>query len=135
MLKTLFVETRAKSQFVNITEHLRAIVRDSGVASGVLHVFVPHTTAGITINENADPSVIHDFLRDMDRLLPLSQMYYRHAEGNSASHLKTSIVGTSQTVVIQESDLLLGTWQGIYLCEFDGPRRRTVHVKVSADAA
>jgi secondary thiamine-phosphate synthase enzyme len=99
----------------------------------MVRVFVPHTTAGITINENADPAVIHDILLDLDRLAPISQSYYRHGEGNSASHLKASLFGSCQTVILDEGELLLGTWQGIYFCEFDGPRRRTVHVKVSAD--
>jgi secondary thiamine-phosphate synthase enzyme len=103
------------------------------VEDGLLVVFVPHTTAGLTINENADPNVQQDMLADLERLVPVEQTYYRHFEGNSASHLKTSAVGSSLSIIIEGGGLLLGTWQGIYLCEFDGPRTRTVRLKLIPD--
>jgi secondary thiamine-phosphate synthase enzyme len=130
-METLSVRTERHAQFIEITGMVQDVVRKSGVASGVARVFVPHTTAAVTINENADPDVVHDILADLDRLVPRSQGYYRHGEGNSASHLKASLIGSCQTVLVEEGRLVLGTWQGIYLCEFDGPRTRRVHVKVS----
>jgi secondary thiamine-phosphate synthase enzyme len=133
MLTSFSLETHARSQFINISAKVKEIVAGSGVRSGIARVFVPHTTAGVTINENTDPSVIHDILGDLERLAPMSQIYYRHSEGNSAAHLRASLFGSSQTIIVDEGELLLGTWQGIYFCEFDGPRRRTVHVKVSSD--
>jgi secondary thiamine-phosphate synthase enzyme len=133
MLRSFTIETRAAGQLINISEDVRGILRNSGVQSGVVRVFVPHTTAAVTINENADPTVVHDILEDLDRLVPISQTYYRHREGNSAAHLKASLIGACQTIVVEGGEALLGTWQGIYFCEFDGPRRRTVHVKVTGD--
>lgn len=94
---------------------------------------MPHTTAGVTINENADPDVVHDFLKQLDQMVPWSQPFYRHAEGNTASHVKASMMGLSQTILIDEGRLVLGTWQGIYFCEFDGPRTRNVHIKITSD--
>jgi len=131
MVETFTIETRAGSQLIDITDRVRAAVRASGVASGVARVFVPHTTAAVTINENADPAVIHDILADLDRLIPRDQPYYRHGEGNSASHLKSSLLGSCQTLLVDNGSLVLGTWQGIYFCEFDGPRTRRVHVQVT----
>lgn len=133
MLISFSLETKAKSQFINISAKVREIVAGSGVSSGTAHVFVPHTTAGVTINENADPLVIHDILGDLERLSPISQIYYRHGEGNSAAHLRASLFGSCQTIIVENGEPLLGTWQGIYFCEFDGPRRRTVHVRVSGE--
>lgn len=130
-METLSVRTERHAQFLDITGLVQDVVRKSGVASGVARVFVPHTTAGVTINENADPDVVHDILADLDRLVPRSQGYYRHGEGNSPSHLKASLIGSCQTVLVEEGMLILGTWQGIYLCEFDGPRTRRVHVQVT----
>jgi secondary thiamine-phosphate synthase enzyme len=95
----------------------------------MLFIYVPHTTAGITINESADRSVMHDILADLERLFPQRQSYYRHVEGNSASHMKASMIGSGVSVIIDGGVLVLGTWQGIFLCEFDGPRTRKVHVK------
>jgi secondary thiamine-phosphate synthase enzyme len=130
---TLEIQTSSKNVFVEITNKLHAKVRESGVDDGLLIVFVPHTTAGLTINENADPNVQRDMLADLDRLAPDEESYYRHFEGNSASHLRTSVVGNSLSIIIEGGVLILGTWQGIYLCEFDGPRNRRVHLKVIPD--
>jgi secondary thiamine-phosphate synthase enzyme len=129
-VKTLTVQTSAHRQFVEITDRVRGLVDESGVRSGCAHLYVPHTTAGITINENADPTVVHDILADLERLVPQTQRYYRHDEGNSASHVQASLMGCGQTVLIEEGRLVLGTWQGIFFCEFDGPRTRQVHVRI-----
>ena len=129
-MRTLTVETREHAQMVDVTSEIQAVVRDSKVDAGVVHIYVPHTTAGITINENADPSVRHDILADLDRIVPWSQRYYHHSEGNSAGHLKSSLVGCCQTVIIEHSRMVLGTWQGVYFCEFDGPRTRKLYIKV-----
>ena len=131
---TLQIPTRSHSEFVEITNKARALVKENGVRDGLLIVFVPHTTAGLTINENADPNVQQDLLADLDRLVPFEQSYYRHFEGNSASHLKTSVVGNSLSIIIEDGGLVLGTWQGIYLCEYDGPRTRKVHLKIIPDS-
>ncbi len=129
-LQTLKVRTTLRSQMLDITDEVaRHCV---GVADGYAIVFVPHTTAGITIQENADPDVQHDLLKKLDALVPKEEAYYRHAEGNSDSHLKTAMVGNSVTVLIENGRLVLGRWQGIYLCEFDGPRTREAVVKVVA---
>ena len=127
------VSTRARAQLVDITAQVQAAIRESGIRSGVAHVFVPHTTAGITINEDADPSVVADLLAALERAVP-DDAPYRHSEGNSPAHVKASLMGCCQTVLVEEGKLTLGTWQGIYLCEFDGPRTRRVIVKVQADA-
>jgi len=127
------VSTRARTQLVDITDRVQAAVRDSGVRSGVAHVFVPHTTAGVTINEDADPSVVADLLATLERMVP-DDAPYRHAEGNSPAHVKASLMGLCQTVLVEDGKLVLGTWQGIYLCEFDGPRTRRIIVKIQPDA-
>ena len=115
----------------DITSEVRRIVCESGVDEGICVVFSMHTTAGITINENADPDVQTDMIFGLDKAFPI-RPEFRHAEGNSHAHLRTSCVGPSQTIIVSEGDLVLGTWQGIYLCEFDGPRDRKVLVKVIA---
>lgn len=130
---TFTVQTPAHSAFVEITEQVRSFIRQEALESGIVIVYVPHTTAGITINENADPNVVRDLLADLDRLVPQNQSYYRHYEGNSAAHLKASIIGSSVTVFVEDGKLLFGTWQGIFFCEFDGPRNRRVHVKLLPD--
>lgn len=114
--------------FIAITAQVAEAVRASALKEGVCHIFVPHTTAGITINENADPDVVTDMLAGLDKMVPL--LAYRHAEGNSRAHIKASLLGAAVTVPVADGQLQLGTWQGIYLCEFDGPRRREVHVTV-----
>ncbi len=113
---------------------MRAAVRKAGVRSGIAVVYVPHTTAAVTIQENADPDVRSDLLLALENAVPekAARGAYRHAEGNSDAHVKSSLVGSSVTIVVEGGDLLLGTWQGVFFCEFDGPRRRTVHVKVMA---
>jgi secondary thiamine-phosphate synthase enzyme len=130
MSRTLSIRTQQRSQLIDITDSIAAAVRDSGAHAGRVDVFVPHTTAAVTINENADPDVIRDILADLDRLLPETQPYYRHAEGNSSAHLRASLFGASETVLIEDGRLLLGTWQGIYFCEFDGPRSRRVFLRI-----
>ena len=124
------VSTSKRSEMVEVTDEVQRIVRDSGISEGIVVVYVPHTTAGVTVQENADPDVKHDLLAKLDRMIPKDEDYYRHAEGNSDSHLKTSFVGTSATLLVDENRLALGRWQGVYLCEFDGPRERTVRVRV-----
>ncbi len=121
--------TRGKADFVDITGLVADVVGESDVADGIVHVFVPHTTAGITINENADPDVVRDMKVALDRIVP-DRGDYRHAEGNSPAHVKASLMGSSVMVPISGGRLILGTWQGIYLCEFDGPRTRRVRVSI-----
>jgi secondary thiamine-phosphate synthase enzyme len=129
-MNTFSVATKQRDQFVEITDTVRQYVRRSGIQNGIVTVYVPHTTAGITINENADPDVVHDMLLTLKRLIPKDSPGFRHGEGNSDSHVKASMMGSSSQVILDGGDLVLGTWQGIYLCEFDGPRTRTVHVQV-----
>ncbi len=129
-MKTLTIRSRQRDDFVVITDQVVQIVQSSGVGDGLCTVFVPHTTAGITINENADPSVVHDLVLQLETFVPWRHPDMRHQEGNSAAHLKASLFGSSLTVPIQDGHLVLGVWQGIYLCDFDGPRSRTVHVQV-----
>jgi secondary thiamine-phosphate synthase enzyme len=117
---------------VDITAEVQQTVKETGMQSGVCHVFVPHTTAGLTLNENWDPSVRADILMELGKIVPLRDNY-RHAEGNSAAHVKASLMGASQTILVEEGRLVLGTWQGIYLAEFDGPRSRRVLVKLVGD--
>lgn len=129
MVRHLEVRSRAKSEFIDITPLVREQVQNSGVICGVCHLFVLHTTAGLTINEGADPAVQRDMLTFLDRLVP-HDPYFTHKEGNSDAHIKSTLTGTSLTVFIMEGKLLLGTWQSIYLCEFDGPRPRKVALKI-----
>lgn len=129
MLKTIDISTSKKSEMINITSKVSDFVRESGVQSGICTVFCPHTTAAITINENADPDVVRDLLMGLDRLIPQSWPF-RHGEGNSDAHLKSSVIGISEQVFIEKGNLVLGTWQGLYFCEFDGPRHRKVHIQI-----
>ncbi len=126
---TLEVESRQRTELIEVTAEVRRAVRASGIPEGMALLFVPHTTAAVTINENADPDVVHDMVMGLDRLVPFD-CGYRHAEGNSAAHIKSTLVGCSLQVPVTGGDLSLGTWQGVYFCEFDGPRRRTLQVKV-----
>ena len=128
-MKTFSVSTGKRCAFLDITRQVAEAVEESGVAGGLAVVFVPHTTAGVTINENADPSVQSDIIDHLERAVPRAASY-AHSEGNSPAHVKASMMGSSVTVIVQDSRLVLGTWQGIYLCEFDGPRTRKVHVEV-----
>jgi secondary thiamine-phosphate synthase enzyme len=129
-MKEIRVSTRSRTELVDITGEVQKAVADSGVRDGVCHVYVPHTTAGVTINENADPSVREDILMELNKVVPF-QDNYRHLEGNAAAHIKATIVGSSETMLVQGGRLLLGTWQGLFFCEFDGPRTRRVLVKTS----
>jgi len=118
-----------RMDLVNITAQVREAVIKSGVKEGIAVVYCPHTTAGITINENADPDVVHDLLIGLDKAFP-DRAEFRHGEGNSTAHLKTSAVGASETIIIDDGKLVLGTWQSVYFCEFDPPRRRKFYVKI-----
>lgn len=133
MFETFTLATHHHSEMIEITESIEQYVKGTGVRDGIVIVSSAHTTAGITVNENADPDVKTDFLRRLDEVYPWEHVHDRHMEGNTAAHLKTSTVGHSQTIVIDRGRLVLGTWQGIYFCEFDGPRQRTYHVKVLKD--
>jgi len=133
MLKRLPVSTNTREQFVDITPDVASAIREAGVTSGIVTVFVPHSTAAITINENADPSVVGDLLKGLAEIAPHRAAYYRHREGNSDAHIKASLIGPSEQVIIEDSEPLLGTWQGIYFCEFDGPRSRQLWLKISSD--
>src|SRR5690242_16151868 len=128
-MKTLRIRTSKRTQLVDITREVEHAVHESGVTGGLCYVYVPHTTAGVTINEHADPDVARDVEEIFDRLIPHNGPY-RHAEGNTDSHMKAILTGTSQTLFIENGKLALGTWQGIFLCEFDGPRQRTVFIKL-----
>jgi secondary thiamine-phosphate synthase enzyme len=129
MIETFQVKTTAKTELIEITRSVEGAVRKTGAKDGVCFVFSPHTTAAVTINENADPTVVQDILSEMVKIVP-SHDRYRHMEGNSPAHIKASLFGSSQTVLIEGGKLVLGTWQGVFFCEFDGPRTRKVHVKV-----
>jgi secondary thiamine-phosphate synthase enzyme len=129
-VKELVVKTSGHTEFVEITEQVQRVVDDSGVKEGVCTVFVPHTTAGITINENADPDVVSDMIYALDKAVPWKNSHYRHGEGNTAAHVKSSMMGHSVQVFVRGGKLQFGTWQGVFLCEFDGPRSRRVWVSV-----
>jgi secondary thiamine-phosphate synthase enzyme len=131
MIHTLSVRTTSRVEMVDITGQIQELVRQDGVEEGVCHLFEAHTTAGLTINENADPSVQADILMVLNRIIS-DQEAYRHLEGNSPAHVKASLMGAQLTVLVSKGRLLLGTWQGVFLCEFDGPRTRKVHIKIMA---
>ena len=128
MIQEFTLSTR-REDFYNITSQVRQVVSASGITDGIAVIFCPHTTAGITINENADPDVVRDLLLGLDKAFP-DRAEFRHSEGNSVAHLKASAIGSSVTVIIENGRLLLGTWQGIYFCEFDPPRNRKFFIKV-----
>ena len=128
-MTTLTLESRRAVELIDVTREVRQAIRSSGIRNGLAVVFTPHTTAAVTINENADPDVVSDIIMELNKIVPL-QDNYRHAEGNSAAHLKSSLVGASETLIVVDGEPLLGTWQGIYFCEFDGPRKRTLQVQV-----
>lgn len=128
-MRQFSVKTQARVQMIDITGQVRTALRESGVAGGICCVFVPHTTAAVTINENADPDVPRDILAQLEKTIPLRGDYL-HSEGNSAAHIKASLFGASETILVEKGNLVLGTWQSIFFCEFDGPRTRQVFVKI-----
>ena len=130
MLREISVSTRSRTELVDITSQVQRVVAESGVQDGVCHVYVPHTTAGITINENADPSVREDILMELDKTIPFEDNY-KHREGNAAAHIKATIVGSSETLLVERGRLRLGTWQGLFFCEFDGPRSRRALIHIT----
>jgi len=132
LINKVDIKTSSKVEFQEITAKVRDIVGGSGVKSGICYVFVPHTTAGVMVNEHADPSVVEDIAAQLDKMVP-EHGNYRHLEGNSPAHIKVTIVGDSETLFIEDGSLALGTWQGIFFCEFDGPRNRHVLVKIVPD--
>ncbi len=131
--KEFGVRTRSRTEMVDVTSQVESVVGASGIADGEVVVFCPHTTAAITINENADPDVQHDLLMMLDEIVPRSHSGYRHSEGNSDAHCKSSLVGCSETVLLSQGRLSLGTWQSVFFCEFDGPRSRKVIVQVRGE--
>jgi secondary thiamine-phosphate synthase enzyme len=131
-MQTLQIKTDRRTQLVDITDQIQSAVAKSATKNGLLHLYVPHTTAAITINEHADPDVASDVEAALDRLIP-ERGPYKHSEGNSDSHIKSILVGNTQTVFIVDGKLALARWQGIFFCEFDGPRDRKLHLKIVAD--
>ena len=123
------IKTNKSDEFINVTSLIKQDVRKSGVKNGIVTVFIPHTTAGVTINENADPDVVYDILTKFKEVFPKEDRY-RHFEGNSHAHIKASLMGASSTIIIEDGELKIGTWQGIYFCEFDGPRTRKIYIKI-----
>jgi len=132
-MKQLNIASEKRIEMIDITADVRKVVKESGVIRGVCMIYVPHTTAAVTINENADPDVPRDILEKLDKLVPAGDNY-RHREGNSDAHIKSSIIGASECVIIENSTLVLGTWQSVFFCEFDGPRRRNAIVKIIPEA-
>lgn len=131
MIRQINVKSRTRTEFIDITEKIQEIIDEANVKAGLCYLFVPHTTAGITINEGADPSVQHDIISNLNKLIPFEGDYH-HREGNADAHIKSTLVGVSQVVFIESGRLSLGTWQAIYFCEFDGPRHRRVNIKIVA---
>ena len=128
----LSVKTRERTELIDVTGEIARLVEKAGIDQGLCMVFVPHTTAAVTINESADPSVKSDMLKVLNQIIPW-EANYRHLEGNSAAHIKTTLVGSSELIAIENGRLVLGTWQGIFFCEFDGPRNRKLHVRLMAE--
>ncbi len=129
--QTIPVTTAKRCQMIAITSQLAKAVAETAIITGQCTIFCEHTTAAVTINENADPDVTHDILLTLDELFPQNRKGYRHIEGNSDAHVKSSLVGCSEMILIKDGKLLLGTWQGIYFCEFDGPRNRSLTIRIS----
>jgi secondary thiamine-phosphate synthase enzyme len=128
-LKEFTVRSASRSQFINIDHQVHQILNESGISDGICVVFVPHTTAAVTINENTDPDVPHDIIDELNKVIPWEDSY-SHSEGNSAAHIKASLLGSSVVILVENNRLVLGTWQSIFFCEFDGPRTRHVYVKI-----
>lgn len=133
MLKKFTLRTSTRDEMLEITHIVQSFITERSLKEGAVIVYCPHTTAGITINENADPDVKRDMIRRFDEVYPWHHSLDRHAEGNTAAHMKASTVGASQHVIVTNGQLLLGTWQGVYFCEFDGPRQRTFYIKELRD--
>lgn len=129
MIQEISISTTSRNELIDITSFVGDLVKASKVSSGVCHIFIPHTTAGITINENADPSVRRDILVNLRRIVP-PEGDYEHTEGNADAHIKSTLVGTDKTVPIEDGNLVFGTWQGIFFCEFDGPRHRKILIEI-----
>jgi secondary thiamine-phosphate synthase enzyme len=129
MMQTFQVKTSSGTEMIDITRSVQEAVKKSNVVDGICMIFIPHTTAAVTINENADPSVSQDILMELNKIVPFEDRY-RHTEGNSPAHIKASLVGPSLSVLVESGKIILGTWQGIFFCEFDGPRNRKVYIKV-----
>ena len=132
MIHTIELRTQSRTVLVDITGQVEAVIKQSGIESGIAHIYVPHTTAAVTINENSDPAVGFDITDTLSRLMPAHDEY-EHSEGNADAHIKAAIVGSSRTVFIENGKIAFGSWQGIFFCEFDGPRVRKVYVKIVAD--
>ncbi len=132
MFKEISVATHGKNEFIDITEKIKRFIKEENVKEGKLLLFVPHTTAAVTINENADPDVKKDMIQALKRMVPEHE-YYAHGEGNSPAHVKASLVGMSETIIIHQGEPVLGTWQGVYFCEFDGPRTRKLVLRMESD--
>ncbi len=133
MLHRINIQTKSRVEFQDITSQVRNAIAKSSIKSGICHVVTLHTTSAITVNENADPDVVKDIIDALDSVVP-QQAQYRHREGNSPAHIKASIIGSSATLIVEDGTLLPGTWQGIFFCEFDGPRNRTILVRIIADS-
>jgi len=131
--KDLHISSKQRNQMIDITKQVDSVVSQSGISDGDVIIYCPHTTAAITINENADPSVVHDIQLTLAELIPQHRAGYRHFEGNSDAHCKSSVIGCSEQILVKDKTLNLGTWQGIFFCEFDGPRSRTVMVQVRGE--
>lgn len=130
-MRAIPIHTRQRAEMVDVTAQVQAAVSESGIRDGICYVYVPHTTAGLTINENADPDVPRDLLAQLERLVPWDGPY-RHGEGNAAAHIKSTLVGSSLTIFVRDGRLALGTWQAVFFCEFDGPRSRQIYVETLA---
>jgi secondary thiamine-phosphate synthase enzyme len=128
-MEKLTVQSNDRTAIIDITHQIQSLVQESGIKNGVCYVFIPHTTAGVTINENADPDVKSDMLMEINKVIPFTDSY-RHMEGNSAAHIKATLFGNSEMIIVNDGRLQLGTWQGVFFCEFDGPRTRKIWVKL-----
>ena len=132
MAEIIEIRTSKRVEFIDITDRLNTLIRSSGIKDGICFIHVPHTTAAVTINENADPDVTNDIISKINKIIPLNDNY-DHMEGNSDAHIKSSLFGQTLNLIIEDSRLMLGTWQGVYFCEFDGPRTRKIYVKFFAN--
>ena len=131
-VERIFVNTQAHTEFIDITRELKTLIARMSFKNGILHLFVPHTTAALTINENSDPAVPYDILCALNAAVPWMQPHFRHGEGNSAAHVKASMMGFNASVFVENSELMLGQWQGVFFCEFDGPRQRQLWIRAEA---